>query len=198
MIEEEKSRGRSRQLAAELYDRWVRDRQRRPDIKAPDNLKELERAAKENFDTQLLRPRQQHMKDLKELKQSVQFSDQVALLAMLELPVLETSTLLHRLARQVAHDPKAKYFSGENLKDNCGCGCGCGCAAMAHLPHEEQILLHHQAKPFSVDPLNELGTTTEVRDALLASEFMDSFRALSQTVSEKVNRRYFQMAQDFS
>jgi hypothetical protein len=51
-------------------------------------------------------------------------ADRVALLVMMELPVLETSTLLHRLSRQLAEDPEAKYFSTVNLRDNCGSGCG--------------------------------------------------------------------------
>jgi hypothetical protein len=197
-IEQEKLSIRSRELAVSLYDKWVRERQTRPDLRFTDNPKELEKIAKENFSSQKAEPRRKHLADLKELNKSMEFPDQVALLAMMELPVLETSTLLHRLSRQVAADPNAVYFSKVNMADNCGCGCGCGCAAMASLGYEEKIILESQAKPYSVDPFNELGTPAATRDKLLALEFIGSFQAISEAVGDKVNRRYFQMAQDFA
>ncbi len=198
VIDKETRSARSRQLAVKLYDQWVRERQNRPDIKTTKDLKELHKIAKENFATQLVKPRERHLAQIRELKQSVEFPEQVALLAMMELPVLETSALLHRLGRQIAADPEAKYFSPINLADNCGCGCGCGCAAMASLDLEDRLALHHQAKPFSVDPFNELDTPTEARDGLLVREFLASFQAISEDIAGRVNRRYFQMARDFA
>jgi hypothetical protein len=197
-LDHEKRSAHSRELALKLYDRWVRERQNRPPIHSSDNLKEMERIAKQNFATQLVEPRKQQLAELKEVKANMDFPDQVALLAMMELPVLETSTLLHRLSRQVAADPAATYFSKVNLADNCGCGCGCGCAAMANLDYQDRVVLHYQAKPYSVDPFNELGIPVEVRDKMLATEFMQSFQALAETVGSKVNQRYYRMAQEFA
>lgn len=198
MIEKEKNKQKSLKLAVQLYDKWVRERQRRPDIRSSDNPKELQTIANENFKTQMIEPRRKHLNDLKEVGKSATLSDQVALLVMMELPVLETSTLLHRLGRQIAEDPQATYFSKVNLADNCGCGCGCGCAAMGNLSYQEKIVLHHQTKPYSIDPFNELGTTTEVRDALLVEDFLESYQELSDTIAERVNNRYYQMGRAFS
>jgi hypothetical protein len=189
---------KSRELALKLYDRWIRERQNRPDLKIGANLKEVERAAKENFTSQVVKPREKSLSEMRGLKKSMEFPDQVALLAMMELPVLEASALLHRLGRQIAADPEAKYFSPVNMADNCGCGCGCGCGAMASLDLEERLALHHQAKPFSVDPFNELETPAEVRDNLLVREFLASYQAISEEVGVRVNRRYFQMGRDFA
>jgi hypothetical protein len=124
------------------------------------------------------------------------FADQVALLVMTEIPTLETSTLLHRLSRQVTEDPDATYFSQFNMADNCGCGCGCGCAAMADLGYEERLVAHYQTKPYSIDPFNELGTSAETRDALLARDFLASYEKLSSSVTERVNQNYFRTARD--
>jgi hypothetical protein len=164
----------------------------------PDNTKELRSIANENFRTQLVEPRRNQLKELKELGRSISFADQAALLAMMELPVLESSSLLHRLGRQIAEDPSASYFSKVNMADNCGCGCGCGCAAMAELPYQEQIVLHYQTKPYSIDPFNELGTPTKVRDGLLVKDFLDSYEKLSTSIATRVNSRYFKMGREFS
>lgn len=189
---------RSQSIALRLYDRWVRVRQNRPPIRSTDDRKELKKLEAENFRTQLVEPRKRQLEELKEASGSMTFSDQVALLVMMELPSLETSTLLHRLARQVAADPGALYFSKENLADNCGCGCGCGCAAMADLSYQEQIVSHYQTKPYSIDPFNELKTPAKTRDALHAVDVLESYAELSTSVGKRVNERYFQMGQDFS
>lgn len=200
MIENEINKQKSQKLAVLLYDKWVRERQKRPEFRVPstDNPKELQEIANENFKTQLIEPRQSHLKDLKEVGKSINFADQVSLLVMMELPVLETSTLLHRLARQIAEDPEATYFSKVNLADNCGCGCGCGCRAMGNLTYQEKIVLHHQTKPYSIDPFNELDTTAKVRDALLVEDFMESYQKLSDSITERVNSRYYNIGRNFS
>ena len=201
MLEQELHQARSHELAVKMFDKWVRARQKRSDFQSGDHvksLKELEPIARRNFESQVLAPRKAHLDDLKSSGQSLDFRDKVALLAMIELPTLETSTLLHRLSRQLAADPEAPYFSRENLADNCGCGCGCGCAVMADLGYADKVILHYQAKPHSVDPFNELGTPQDVRDGLLARDFLASFQALSEGVAARVNRRYFRMAEEFA
>jgi len=190
-------RKRSRELAAKLYDRWVRQRQHRPEIRSSDDPKKLEKIARENFKSQLVEPRKRHLAELRKVADEMSFADQAALLVLLELPTLETSTLLHRLARQLTDDPDATYFSETNLADNCGCGCGCCCAAMVSLDYEEQIATHHRTKPFSIDPFNELETPTEVRDELRTRDFLASFEQLSANVHERVNARYHQIAEQF-
>lgn len=198
MIENEKNAQKSNEFTVKLYDKWVRERQKRPQIRFTENTKELPSIAAENFKTQLVEPRKNHLNELKELAKSIFFADQAALLVAMELPVLETSTLLHRLGRQIAEDPKATYFSKVNQADNCGCGCGCGCAAMTNLSYQEKIVLHHQAKPYSIDPFNELGTPTKVRDELLVKDFLESFEKLSNSIADRVNNRYYQMGRIFS
>ena len=198
MIEQAIEQQRSQELAVRLFDKWVRARQDRPPIRSTDDPKELKAIEQENFSSQLVEPRKRQLAELKELTPSVAFSDQAALLVLMELPALETSTLLHRLSRQIAADPGATYFSKINMADNCGVGCGCGCAAMADLSYQEQIVSHYQTKPYSIDPFNELGTDTETRDALLAKDFLASYEKLSGVVSERVNQRYFRMSRDFA
>lgn len=198
MIEHEVAKEKSHKLAVALYDKWVRQRQARPMIRSTDKPKELPAIAKENFETQLVEPRRSQLKDMAGLGRSMSFADQVALLATMELPVLETSTLLHRLARQIAADPKAAYFSKDNMADNCGCGCGCGCLAMADLNYQDRIILHYQTKPYSIDPFNELGTSADVRDSLLVEDFLESFEKLSHSISARINTRYYQMGREFS
>lgn len=61
---------------------------------------------------------------------------------------------------------------------------------MASLPYEERINAHFDTKPFSIDPFNELGTPEEERDALLIQDFLHSYEAISNSVSEKINARY--------
>ena len=68
---------------------------------------------------------------------------------------------------------------------------------MASLPYEERINAHHIAKPHSIDPFNELGTPEKERDELLITDFLNSYEALSNSVSEKVNQRYFRMGREF-
>ena len=198
MSEHTINQNRSQQTALRLFEKWTRDRQDRPDIQSPDNKADLKRAEHENFRTQLVEPRKKQLEELKQAGHEVAFSDKAALLAMMELPVLETSTLLQRLSRQIVADPKAAYFSKVNMADNCGCGCGCGCAAMADLSYQEKIISHYQTKPYSIDPFNELGTPAEVRDALLVKDFLASYEVLSHSVSERVNQRHFRVGRDFA
>ena len=121
----------SGELAARLYDSWLRDRQRRrDDLRAPENEKQIEEVRRHNFAVQTLERRRQALKQLEEAGDRLSTADKVALLVMTELPAVDASALLHRLSVQVANDPNAVYFSKENLADNCGCGCGCGCATL--------------------------------------------------------------------
>ncbi len=69
---------------------------------------------------------------------------------------------------------------------------------MAGLPYEERINAHHIAKPYSIDPFNELGTSEKERDSLLIKDFLSSYESLSASVSEKVNQRYFNMGHEFA
>jgi hypothetical protein len=189
---------RSQRLALGLFDRWVRQRQNRPPIESTDDPKQLKKIEKENFRTQLVEPRKAQLAQLKEASGDMTLADQTALLVMMEIPSLETSTLLHRLSRQIAADPEATYFSKVNMGDNCGTGCGCGCHAMADLSYQEKIVSHYQTKPYSIDPFNELGTPARARDALLVKDFLASYEGLSQSVVERVNARYFDMARKFA
>jgi hypothetical protein len=189
---------RSQQAALRLFDKWTRDRQHRPEILTTDDKAQLRRVEHENFRTQLVEPRKKQLEELKAHGHHIAFSDTAALLAMMELPVLETSTLLQRLSRQIAADATATYFSKVNMADNCGCGCGCGCAAMADLSYQEQILAHYQTKPYSIDPFNELAIPAETRDALLVKDFLASYEVLSHSVSERVNQRHFRIGRDFA
>ena len=124
MIEETKRMIESEGLAVKLYDAWVRERQKRPDIQCTNNRKEVEEIRRKNSVNQRVKPRQRHLQQLKRVAKAMTTADKVALLVTLELPVLETSALLHRLSRQLAADPEAKYFSPENMFASCGCGCG--------------------------------------------------------------------------
>ena len=63
---------------------------------------------------------------------------------------------------------------------------------MASLPYAERINVHLDAKPFSIDPFNEVGVPEEERDALLIRDFLHSYEALSNTISERIHSRYFQ------
>lgn len=124
MIEQTERQIKSRELAVKLYDTWVRERQKRPDIRCTDNEKELKEVRRENFLTQVAKPRQRHLDQLKRVAKEMTAADKVALLVMMELPAIEISTLLHRLGRQIAESPDATYFSLVNQRDNCGSGCG--------------------------------------------------------------------------
>lgn len=197
MIEQTKQEIKSRRLALELYDSWIRERQGRPDFEIPKNESDLKEIRMKNFVTQLAEPRRRHLEQMKEIAPEMSAADKVALLVMLELPVVETSTLLHRLSVQLAANPEAVYFSQENMNDNCGSGCGCGCAFMENLPWEERINVHMDAKPFSIDPFNEIDMTKEEHNSLLVKDFLESFQSLSHSVSGEINQRYYQMGRSF-
>lgn len=200
-IDKARIQERSEELSLSFLDKFVRQRQKRPMPIIPDDnfrdLEKLKEIEKANFSSQYVEPRKRHLQEIKELSKSISFADQAAMLVMMELPGLEASTLLHRLGRQIAADPEAKYFSKENLADNCGCGCGCGCSAQLKLSYEERLVSHFQTKPYSIDPFNELGTKPEVRDSLLVKDFLESYEKLSSSVSEKINQRNFRIGRDF-
>lgn len=124
MIEQTRRRLESQEIALKLYDTWVRDRQKRPDIKCTDSRKDMEEIGRLNHDSQLVQPRKSHLQQMKKVAKAMTTADKVALLVMMELPVLETSSLLHRLSIQLTGDPRATYFSKVNQRDNCGSGCG--------------------------------------------------------------------------
>lgn len=124
MLDQTKREIESHGLATKLYDTWVRQRQHRPDIKCSDKPEDLEKLGSINYRSQLVEPRRNHLKQMKEVAKAMTIADKVALLVMMELPVLETSSLLHRLSLQLAEDPEATYFSIVNQAKNCGSGCG--------------------------------------------------------------------------
>lgn len=68
---------------------------------------------------------------------------------------------------------------------------------MASLPYQERINEHHVAKPFSIDPFNEVGIPEKERDSLLIKDFLDSYEAISTGVAQKVNQRYFNIGREF-
>lgn len=196
-IESTRVKIRSRDLAIRLFETWVRQRQRRPGLKIPKNAEELKEMGRENFINQLAKPREKQLEQLKEVVKEMATADIVALLVMMEFPVLETSTLLHKLSAQLMKDPNAVYFSKENQDDNCGCGCGCGCAVMRQYPWDEQIKAHLEAKPFSIDPFDEIGINSKERDSLLIKDFLRSYGALSNAVTQDVNERYINISESF-
>jgi len=175
-------------MALKLYDEWVDNRQRRPDFLVPQSQDDMSKVRARNFSTQLAAPRRKHLEALREVAKSMDTPDIVALLAMTELPSLEISTLLRRLRDQLTRDQDAVYFSPENMADNCGCGCGCGCGFMMRMPYEERLRAHLEAKPFSVDPFNEVGISEEQRDGLRIRDFLRSYEALEETIFTRVNR----------
>ena len=124
MIEQTKRLIKSRELALKLYDTWVRERQKRPDVRCTEDKAEVEEVRRKNFANQLAKPRRRHLEQLREVAKEMSTADKVTLLVMLEFPVLEISTLLHRLSIQLAENPDALYFSKVNQVAACGCGCG--------------------------------------------------------------------------
>lgn len=196
MIEEAKMEIESEELSLKLLNLWVRQRQKRQDLEMPSNERELKELGIKNFVNQIVEPQQSEHKQLKEVAKKISMADKVALLVMQQIPMLENSALLHKLSMQLAEDSQAPYFSKVNQQSNCGCGCGCGCAAMAKLPYEEKIYAHYAAKPFSIDPFNELGVSDKERDSLLIKDFLRSYEKISGSV-KKLNERYFNMGREF-
>lgn len=182
---------KSIELASKLYDSWVKERQTRPDHKIPKTKEDLKELRLINFENQLATPRRKHLEQLKKSAPEMSTASVVALLVMLELPPLEISTLLHKLNFQLNKDPNDVYFSQTNQQNNCGSGCGSGCAFMSELPWVEQINTHMDAKPFSIDPFNEVGLPEKERDSLLIKDFLRNYEALSESISEGINKRYF-------
>lgn len=120
MIEQTKREVRSKELALKLYDTWVRERQKRPMIEIPKDKAGLKRLGLKNLVKQHVEPRRGHLRQLRAVAKAMTTADKVALLVMLELPVLETSALMHRLSIQLTENPKATYFSQVNQDWNCG------------------------------------------------------------------------------
>jgi hypothetical protein len=196
-VRDHETKAMSRDLAAKVYDHWVRRRQNRPGFEVPKDKKELEKLGTHNFEVQLAAPRREHLEQLRKLGSELAPADRVALLITLELPGVEASTLLHKLSMQLARDPGATYFNEVNQADNCGCGCGCCCAAMVDLPYLDKISQHYVAKPLSIDPFNESGLSEKERDNILISDVIASYEALSSRVTKQVNERYFEMGRSF-
>ncbi len=124
MDDAKSNKTKSRELAVGLYETWVKQRQDRPPFTCSEKREDVDRLARENVINQRIKPRKSHLEQLKKAGRDMTTADKVALLVMLEFPVLETSTLLHRLTGQLGKDPQAKYFSRENMLASCGCGCG--------------------------------------------------------------------------
>lgn len=195
MLEKKYESSKSRQLVIKLLDTFVRGRQRRAFVVPKDTKKELEKLGLQNFIYQVIDPRKSHLTKIKKLKEELEFSDIVALLVMMELPALEISTLLHRLSTQLMENAEATFFSKENQAFNCGCG-SC-CSAMMDMPYEQRINVHMDAKPYSIDPFNELEIPERERDSLLVRDFLDSFHAISHKASDLINLRYFEIGKTF-
>lgn len=68
---------------------------------------------------------------------------------------------------------------------------------MAGLPYEDRIKMHHDTKPYSIDPFNELETPIRERDSLLVKDFLSSYEAISESINERVNFRYIKMGEYF-
>ena len=68
---------------------------------------------------------------------------------------------------------------------------------MASLPYEERINLHRSLKPHSIDPFNEAGIPEKERNALLVTDFLQSYHALNTNVQQHVNDRYVRMGEEF-
>ncbi len=68
---------------------------------------------------------------------------------------------------------------------------------MASLPYEEQINVHLDTKPYSIDPFNVVGIPEKERDALLVQDFLASYEGLSNSITERVKERYYRMGRDF-
>lgn len=62
---------------------------------------------------------------------------------------------------------------------------------MASLPYEERINAHMDTKTYSIDPFNEIGVSEKERDTLLIKDFLSSYEKLSDSVSKKVNSKYY-------
>jgi len=116
MIEEIARKTKSRELALKLYDLWVRQRQERKEVRCIDAKgrevdwkKDQEDLRRENFVNQLAGPRQEHLEQLKRMGREITTADKIALMAMLELPALEISSLMHKLSLNLAKDPHGIY-----------------------------------------------------------------------------------------
>lgn len=114
----------STEKALELYEIWVNERQNRPDVKCSEDKAGVNELRKENFSNQVVKPRKNHIEQLKKSSRDISFADMVSLLVMLELPAIEISTLLQRLNSEMLDNPTARYFSEVNQVARCGCGCG--------------------------------------------------------------------------
>jgi hypothetical protein len=109
-------KNRSRELAVKLYDMWVRQRQERKELHCTDSKgreidwkKDPENLRRENFVNRLAGPREEHLAQLKRMGKEMTTADKIALLALVELPAVEISSLMHKLSLNLAKDPKGVY-----------------------------------------------------------------------------------------
>lgn len=179
----------SKEIATKLYFSWVQERQEREGFRVPDTRENYKKLGLNNFKVQHAKPRRNHLKVLSKVAKDLTTADTVALLVMLELPALEITTLLQKMRNQLNQEENALYFSKTNQFNNCGCGCGSCCAYMEDMPWDQQINSHLDAKPYSIDPFNEVGIPQKERDALLIKDFLKSYKELSGSIVKKINEK---------
>jgi hypothetical protein len=194
MVEESsEKKSASAKIALRLYDNHIRERFNRNKLEPYKDQADLERIGNKNYITQLLEPRRKFVQQLKEAGDKVTTADKVALLWIEQLPTLEISALIHKLSVQALHDPNAIYFSKLNQADNCGCGgCNQGSGCGKNMSFEDKYQLVTRAKPYSIDPFNEVGLTDVERDSLKIKDLLGSYEKISDGVA-KINRRYFDL-----
>lgn len=179
----------SNEMVIKLYNGWIARRLKRPDFIVPSTAEGQKELGLKNYFSQHVSPRKDHLQDLKNVSDKMDMSDIVALLVKLELPVIETTTLLTKLNSQVKKNPKAVYFSKVNQNDNCGCGCGCNCFTLLHMSYEDRINQHKINKPHSIDPFNELEIPEKKRDDLLIKDFLVSYKKITKLISDNIENK---------
>ena len=101
-----------------LYSKWVQKRLDRPPAvcrdrsgKEVDWKEEKTRSSlgSENFNNVLLKPREEHLSQLREAGDLLTTADKAALLVMMELPMLEASSLVETLSQKLLEDPDATH-----------------------------------------------------------------------------------------
>jgi hypothetical protein len=172
-----------------IYSGWISRRLKRPNFIIPTSEQGQKELGLKNYESQHVLPRKDHLEDLKAYVDEFNIADIVSLLVKLELPVVETTTLLTKLNAQLTKDPKAVYFSRVNQNDNCGCGCGCNCFTISKLRYEDRINQHKINKPHSIDPFNELGIPEKGRDELLIKDFLSSYKRISRVIAKEIESK---------
>lgn len=187
-------KGESTKIALKLYDTTIRERINRKGFEPYKTKEDLERIGTKNFNIQLVEPRKKFIHQIKEMGEKLTTADKVALLMLEGLPTLETSALIHKLSAQTIADPEAIYFSKTNQAENCGCGaCNEGSGCGKNMSYEKKLLEHYTAKPYSIDPFNEVGLTETERDSLKIKDLLESYEKISDGITTKINRRYFNL-----